>query len=128
MKDKEGCKNLVCKCSCIAGSPTCKHIIGSLTDLKWKKKRLKMQLVLMLSSSRVKAMYSYVPMKKHCHDKQKDCSKVRQMITIGIKEFAFNLMVIDHPDSLLSVSLNGIQKRADVVLPLEDPVDKFLTA
>ncbi|KAJ8685150.1 hypothetical protein QAD02_020943 [Eretmocerus hayati] len=133
-RDKDGNKSLLCKCSCIAGSPTCKHIIGSLTylmrnekknienatctDVKQKWGKLKKD---------VKAMYSYVPMKKHCHGKQKDSSRVRQMITIDIKEFAFNLMVTDHPGSLLSLSLNGLPNRPEAPFPLEDP-DEFLDA
>ncbi|KAJ8672085.1 hypothetical protein QAD02_003344 [Eretmocerus hayati] len=133
--DDTGKKTLTCKCSCKAGSLTCKHIIGSLeyllrrdkdslevatcTDVtqKWGKLR-----------NDVKAMYSYVPLKSHCHGKQAKSIKVQQLVTPDIKAFAFNLMTTDHSESSLSLSLVGVNRLAPALIPLvEDISDKYLT-
>ncbi|KAJ8684819.1 hypothetical protein QAD02_020612 [Eretmocerus hayati] len=134
-RNSDGRKTLNCECSCAAGSPHCKHIIGALnyllrnqkenievatcTDVKQKWGKLRKD---------VKSMYSYVPISQHCHGQQNDSSKIRQLITTEVKDFAHDLLLNNHPKSSLAMFLQGRKLPSEVVALSDDDSNNFLDA
>ncbi|KAJ8685413.1 hypothetical protein QAD02_021206 [Eretmocerus hayati] len=129
-KDDVGRKTLECKCSCKAGSPTCKHIIGSLeylirneknsievatcTDVTQKWGKLK---------NDVEVMYAKVPIKSHCHGKQSKSLKVKHLVDQNIKTYSMEVMTVEDPNFLCSsmaLLIHGPVRSTPQVLPLAE--------
>ncbi|KAJ8682173.1 hypothetical protein QAD02_017965 [Eretmocerus hayati] len=150
-KNSDGRKTLSCKCSCVAGSPHCKHIIGALNYLlsllkkKHRNQRENIEVATCTDINQkwgklrvdVKTMYSYVPISQHCHGKQSDSSKIKQLITTGVEDFARDLM-LNNEYGIRSISLitqnhhcpcfSKVESKHQRFSPSSDDSKKFLDA